>query len=1054
MKEEKKKMNRKQDGFTLVELIVVLVILSVVSAIAVPSVLGYIDDGKAKECKSRLNALAADIATAKLSYEVDGEDGGDKFGHDKIQEYIENAGEDGKCPLGDTYEAVEDTQIKCPKGHAICNIEDAGSFSVAKLEVEENTEKRESPDATATPPEETTPTPDNTGEDTNHTPTPTPTPAVHTYSVEIEPGPLDMETGETEDLQVTVYDEEGNKVPEEQIKDVTWTFPANGVVQGTESGKMAASVEAQVAGSGEIQCTVTIEDENGTTSTSKGSVDVTVEDSKPQLQLDVSPVPPVEAGKDTEIDASVKDAEGNLYTGTDVTVTYKSERPDIAQVDPSTGEVHGVAPGECDVTVTLKDKAGNVLDEKTVKVKVTDPEPKTQPSVELSVPESVDLEKGKGEEITAGATSKGLDGKDVKYTYEWESKDASVKVDKTSEDGSTVTVTGETAGEYDITCKVTGTYTDENGNQQTVTDEKTIHVNVEEPQTETQSQPELDLEVPPLTVKEGEEGKLEPKATGGSGKYTYEYRSVDPETVTVDEDGTVHGNKHGKAEVEVTVTDTETKEQKSVTVEVAVTQSGELFNPKEFHVWAHDNAGIEIESYDDAALQGIFANLPKGTWYDASGGYFDVINRADSYDLTLFPKKFGGNGTGPYTLRFVTEDDREDTLTFTVGYPIKQIDNIEWKNAGSEEMRIGEELHYIARLQPDYTTDVPIDWGIIEAQPENMKVDIVPLNDSCTEVKIIPREIGTFVVQAHARCQEAVEKNLINEIDKYRTDNRKHTVKYADLSQITVPSEIDVEEGTQVDLEVQTVPSTGIGSVTYQYDNPGTDYFTVKDGKITGIKSTGDQRYNLKVIARQESGRSAEAICGVKVLPRKETEAEKEEVSIDGKRFKATSWEAFQKAVKDDPKYKNNEGWDKNDPDERDSPIYYDEIRSENGIIERRYYVAVGTGIDYEVDGNSERRTNVKDSKSFEEFITKHDNKTLFVEISEDSIKNVPSFSEEYARNSAIKYPLGTIVKIIRENGTVEYYIANIDSENKRKLSDIFATEKTDSGWWRLDILS
>lgn len=1017
MKEEKKRMNRRQNGFTLVELIVVLVILSVVSAIAVPSVLGYIDDGKAKECKSRLNALAADIATAKLSYEVDGEDGGDKFGHDKIQEYINNAGEDGKCPLGDTYEAVEDTQIKCPKGHAICNIEDAGSFSVAKLEVEENTEKRESPDATATPPEETTPTPDNTGEDTD--PTPTPTPAVHTYSVRIEPDSLDMETGETESLQVTVYDEKGNKVPEEQIKDVTWIFPANGFVQGTESGKMAASVEAQAAGSGEIQCTVTIVDENRTTSTSKGSVEVTVEDSKPQLQLDVSPVPSVEAGKDTEIDASVKDAEGNLYTGTDVTVTYRSERPNIAQVDPSTGEVHGVAPGECDVTVTLKDEAGNVLDEKTVKVKVTDPEPKTQPSVELSVPESVDLEKGKGEEITAGATSKGLDGKDVKYTYEWESKDASVKVDKTSEDGSTVTVTGETAGEYDITCKVTGTYTDENGNQQTVTDEKTIHVNVEEPQTETQSQPELDLEVPPLTVKEGEEGKLEPKATGGSGKYTYEYRSVDPETVTVDEDGTVHGNKHGKAEVEVTVTDTETNQQKSVTVEVDIIKSGGLFNPNEMHFWADDAASVEL--HKEEGFKELMAGLPKGTWSlysgDVSGSSFG------NGEVKLHPTHYDENHccTGPFVLKYVTDDGIEDYLTVTIGYPIH---TVEKPNLTNSDRKIGEEVTCNTVLEPKHTTDGPVEW---EVDPDSTaKIELSYVDDKCINVKIKMLSAGQFRIRAKVYRQREKDKGYV-----YSDWSDWDKVKYADLTRITIPSEIDIEEGALMDIAIQTEPND-VGPLTYDYQ-VNSDYFEMKDGKLFGKKSTGDQRYELRVTARQEGGQTAQAVCYVKVFPRKEGET-----FIDGHQFKATSWEAFQAAVA------ANNGYRTNRKNEDDSPIFYDDIKDAKGkIIGRHLYVAIGTDNDYDTN---DKRKDVKESDSFERYISKNHNDE-FVEIS-TPILPAATINWDDLRDDTTQYGKGAIVKVIH-GSEVEYYIAIHQSKSQRVLSNISDTR----AWWKLNVL-
>ena len=50
---------KRRGGFTLVELIVVLVILSILASVAVPTYLGYVDDNKAKQCEIHRKALAS-----------------------------------------------------------------------------------------------------------------------------------------------------------------------------------------------------------------------------------------------------------------------------------------------------------------------------------------------------------------------------------------------------------------------------------------------------------------------------------------------------------------------------------------------------------------------------------------------------------------------------------------------------------------------------------------------------------------------------------------------------------------------------------------------------------------------------------------------------------------------------------------------------------------------------------------------------------------------------------------------------------------------------------
>lgn len=91
----KKKMENK--GFTLVELIVVLVILAILAAILVPALLGYID--RAKEKQYVLNAKSALTATQAEFSSLYGE------GSDVL-------GSDSKFPRSSTVAKTADT----PKG--------------------------------------------------------------------------------------------------------------------------------------------------------------------------------------------------------------------------------------------------------------------------------------------------------------------------------------------------------------------------------------------------------------------------------------------------------------------------------------------------------------------------------------------------------------------------------------------------------------------------------------------------------------------------------------------------------------------------------------------------------------------------------------------------------------------------------------------------------------------------------------------------------------------------------------------------------------------------
>lgn len=86
------KRNR-NGGFTLVELIVVLVILAVLSAIAVPSFLGYIDNAKEKECQANMKALAAYLDEARVTNP-----------ETTMEAVIKAHEEEIKCPSGGRYD--------------------------------------------------------------------------------------------------------------------------------------------------------------------------------------------------------------------------------------------------------------------------------------------------------------------------------------------------------------------------------------------------------------------------------------------------------------------------------------------------------------------------------------------------------------------------------------------------------------------------------------------------------------------------------------------------------------------------------------------------------------------------------------------------------------------------------------------------------------------------------------------------------------------------------------------------------------------------------------
>ncbi len=150
-----KNRNKKwKSGFTLVELIVTLVILSIITAVATPALLGYIDEGRAKECETRMKALAVDIASARSAYEMDGEigDGAGEFDQDQINAYVATLSADNRsCPEGGDYECKYNKSSKQIEIHCVKHnlTEDVTGNEKFKLDVALT--QTEAPDPSAEP---------------------------------------------------------------------------------------------------------------------------------------------------------------------------------------------------------------------------------------------------------------------------------------------------------------------------------------------------------------------------------------------------------------------------------------------------------------------------------------------------------------------------------------------------------------------------------------------------------------------------------------------------------------------------------------------------------------------------------------------------------------------------------------------------------------------------------------------------------------------------------------------------------------------------------------
>lgn len=99
-------MLRNQRGFTLVELMIVIVIIGVLAAIAVPAYSSYVSKAQERTCEANRRT----ISTAATMYYIDHIENDNEYATDidDLKGYLDNF-DSLKCPAGGEYELVEDS---------------------------------------------------------------------------------------------------------------------------------------------------------------------------------------------------------------------------------------------------------------------------------------------------------------------------------------------------------------------------------------------------------------------------------------------------------------------------------------------------------------------------------------------------------------------------------------------------------------------------------------------------------------------------------------------------------------------------------------------------------------------------------------------------------------------------------------------------------------------------------------------------------------------------------------------------------------------------------
>ena len=103
-------MLRNQKGFTLMELMIVIVIIGVLAAIAVPSYKGYVEKAQKATCEANRRTLS----TAAGMYYIDHENAY-PTAVSELTDFVDNV-DKIKCPTGGTYTfSATSNEVTCSK---------------------------------------------------------------------------------------------------------------------------------------------------------------------------------------------------------------------------------------------------------------------------------------------------------------------------------------------------------------------------------------------------------------------------------------------------------------------------------------------------------------------------------------------------------------------------------------------------------------------------------------------------------------------------------------------------------------------------------------------------------------------------------------------------------------------------------------------------------------------------------------------------------------------------------------------------------------------------